>query len=94
MTQLIIMSAEIASNAELFVVGVPTQLGLATQAQAKGARLAMCGFMGVVLIARQFGIARYDLFVGSRRRHSFFAGELPLAHAGSLRTWTRRCSRA
>ena len=46
-TELIIFSAElheIASNAELFVVGVPTQLGLATQAQAKGVRFAMCGF--------------------------------------------------
>ena len=67
-TELIIFSAElheIASNAELFVVGMPAQLGLATQAQAKGARFAMCGFT-----------ALSDLFVGSRPRHNFFVDEL------------------
>jgi len=76
-TELIIFSAElheIASNAELFVVGVPTAHG--DVATAKGARFTMCGFMDAAQIARQFGIARRDLPVGSRRRHGFFADEL------------------
>jgi len=71
-SEVIIFNAElhdIASNAELFVVGVPTP------AQSKGARFVMSRFMDAQRIAHEFGIARADLPNGSRRKHNYFHSE-------------------
>jgi len=72
LSEVIIFNAElhdIASNAELFVVGMPTP------AQSKGARFEMSGFMDAQTIEQEFGIASADLPIGSRRKHNYFTNE-------------------
>lgn len=69
--EVIIFNAElhdIETNAELFVVAIPAP----AQSQAQ---FVMTKFMDAQRIAREFGIARTDLPMGSRRKHSFFSAD-------------------